>query len=80
MRGSTLVYGQNDEETRTQLQLELIDVGSLGFDLELDTFDCSSPPREISTEPRAVERLMRLIDDAHRRGGEVMASGHAFGP
>ena len=96
MRGSTLVYGENDEETRTQLQLELIDVGSLGFDLELDTFDPhveplsntpegkrysfdrSSPPREISTEPRAVERQLRLIDDAHRRGGEVMASAHTL--
>jgi 3-dehydroquinate dehydratase len=96
MRGSTLVYGENDEETRTQLQLELIDVGSLGFDLELDTFDPhvepfsntpegkrysfdrSSPPREISTEPRAVERQMRLIEAAHRRGGEVLASAHTL--
>jgi hypothetical protein len=83
-----------DDEARVRLQLELIDLGSIGFDLELDTFDRqpgvrddtdegkrysydrSSPPREITTEQRAVERQARVIEEAHRRGGEVMASTH----
>ena len=85
-----------DEDARMRLQLDLIDHGSLGFDMELDTFDPQpkprvdspegkrynydrqSPPREISHDPRAVERQMRLIDEAHRRGGEVLASSHAL--
>lgn len=94
--GSTPVYVESDEERRMQTQLELIDVGSMGFDMELDTFDPgppldvrtddgrrtlydrSSPPREVSTNPRAVERQVRLIEEAHRRGGEVLASSHAL--
>ena len=86
----------SDEEVRMRAQLDLIDIGSIGFDMELDTFDPhpgprnttpegkrysydrSSPPREISTDPVAVERQMRLIAEAHRRGGEVMASCHAL--
>jgi hypothetical protein len=87
-------HGAVGEEERIQLQLDLIDLGSIGFDMELDTFDPRpdprfdtdeglrysydrrSPPREVSEEPRAVERQMRMIEEAHRRGGEVMASTH----
>jgi hypothetical protein len=96
LRGTNLVYDENDEDTRMQVQLDLIDHGSLGFDMELDTydphpgpvnstpegkrysFDRSSPPREISTNPGAVERQMSLIEEAHRRGGEVLASAHTL--
>jgi Type I 3-dehydroquinase len=84
------------EAARMQLQLDLIDSGSVGFDMELDTFDPqpgpspstpegkrytydrSSPPREVSHDPAAVERQIRLIEEAHRRGGEVMASAHTL--
>jgi len=96
LRGVDLVYAESDEEARMRAQLELIDLGSIGFDMELDTFDPqpgppfntseglrrahdrSSPPREISNDPRAVERQMRLIEEAHRRGGDVLASTHAL--
>ena len=94
VRGADFVYREVDEEERIRLQLDLIDLGSLGFDLELDTFDPhpdprteipegkrysydrGSPPREITQNPRAVERQIRIIEEAHRRGGEVMASTH----
>ncbi len=96
LTGSELVYAESDEEARMRLQLDLIDYGSIGFDMELDTFDPrpgppngtdegkrysynrNSPPREVSTASRAVERQMQLIDEAHRRGGEVMASAHTL--
>jgi len=96
LHGSELVYFEADEDRRMGLQLDLIDLGSLGFDMELDTFDPhpyplnstdegkrysfdrTSPPREVSTDPRAVERQMRVIDEAHRRGGEVLASAHTL--
>jgi 3-dehydroquinate dehydratase I len=95
-RGSDMVFVENDEEERIQLQLDLIGLGSIGFDMELDTFDPqpgpptdtpegrryyhdpASPPREITTDPRAVERQMSTIAEAHRRGGEVLASTHAL--
>lgn len=96
LRGSTLVANESDEAARMRAQLDLIDLGSIGFDMELDTFDPrpgprwetdegkrysydrTSPPREVSTEPRAVEGQMELIAEAHRRGGEVLASAHTL--
>lgn len=96
LSGSDLVYAESDEDTRMQTQLDLIDVGSIGFDMELDTFDPQpgprnstpegkrysydrgSAPREVSTSPHAIERQVRLIDEAHRRGGDVLASTHAL--
>ena len=85
-----------EDAARMQLQLELIDLGSGGFDMELDTFDPvpgppirseegirysmdpSSPPREVTIDPVAVEKQVRMIEEAHRRGGEVMASSHCL--
>lgn len=96
LRGRDMLYVETNEEQRMQAQLDLLEIGSMGFDMELDTFDAQpgpqsgsvewkryiydrdSAPREITTEPRAVERQMRLIEEAHRRGGEVMASSHAL--
>jgi 3-dehydroquinate dehydratase len=96
LRGTEFVPAELDEQARMQLQLDLIDEGSLGFDMELDTFDPrpgppsrtdegkrynydrSSPPREVSHDPRAVEAQVRLIEEAHRRGGEVLASAHTL--
>jgi hypothetical protein len=96
LRGSNLVYEESNENTRMQAQLDLIDLGSIGFDMELDTFDPrpgpsnatdegkrysydrDSPPREVSDDPRAIDRQMRLIEETHRRGGEVLASAHTL--
>ena len=88
------VRTEPDDEARMRRQLDLL--GSIGFDMELDTFDeqpappfhspeglrraydRSTPPREVSADPRAVERQRRLIEEAHRRGGDVLASTHAM--
>lgn len=96
LQGAELVYFEANEDRRMQTQLDLIDYGSIGFDMELDTFDArpyplmsteegkrysydrDSAPREVSHDPRAVERQMRLIEEAHRRGGEVLASAHTL--
>jgi 3-dehydroquinate dehydratase len=96
LEGSSFVYAEADEEARMRAQLDLIEVGSMGFDMELDTFDPQPRPRldtdefkrrmydraspacEISYAPRAVERQLQIIEEAHRRGGEVLASSHAL--
>ncbi|TAK20643.1 MAG: type I 3-dehydroquinate dehydratase [Chloroflexota bacterium] len=85
-----------DDGPRMQLQLDLIDVGSAGFDMELDTYDSqlgpsfasaegirysadpTSPPRELTTDPRAIERQTHLVEEAHKRGGEILASAHTL--
>jgi hypothetical protein len=89
-------WHEPDEQARMQLQLDCLDLGAAGFDMELDTFDPridpwpttpeglryawdpASPPREVSEDERAVERQRAVIEEAHRRGGEVMASTHAL--
>ena len=96
LRGAAFIPAELDEEARMRLQLDLLDLGSFGFDMELDTFDPQpgpplhtdegkrhafdrdSPPREVSHDPRAVERQVQLIEEAHRRGGEVLASAHTL--
>ncbi|MCC6630027.1 MAG: type I 3-dehydroquinate dehydratase, partial [Chloroflexi bacterium] len=96
IRGTDFVPAELDEQARMQLQLDLIDEGSMGLDMELDTFDPqpgppsrtdegkrynhdrTSPPREITHNPRAVEAQLRLIEEVHRRGGEVLASAHTL--
>src|SRR3954468_23518585 len=96
LEGSRFAYAEADEEARMRAQLELIDIGSIGFGMELDPvgprppfrtdtddgkrrmFDRHTPPHEISYDPRAVERQVRLVEEAHRRGGQVMASSHAL--
>jgi 3-dehydroquinate dehydratase len=93
---SEFVYAEADDAARMQLQLDLLDFGSAGFDMELDTFDPqprlrtdsdagkrrmfdrATPPGEVTRDPRAVERQVQLIEEAHRRGGEVLASSHAL--
>ena len=39
MRGSAFAEEPIDDEVRMRAQLDLIDLGSMGFDMELDTFD-----------------------------------------
>ncbi len=58
--GSTPVYVESDEERRMQTQLELIDVGSMGFDMELDTFDPRPAPRR-SHRRRASDAVRPLV-------------------
>lgn len=85
-----------DDVARMELQLQLVDVGCSGYDLELDTFDPQprhdmstqeglayamdpdSYPAEITENPEAVEKQMRLVEETHNRGGEVLASTHAL--
>jgi hypothetical protein len=96
LSGAEMRPVDTDEAGRMQLQLDLLNVGSIGFDMELDTFDPhsghefgspealrysydrASEPLEISTSREAVERQLEVVGEAHRRGGQVMASTHAL--
>lgn len=76
-----------DDVERMELQLQLVDVGCSGYDLELDTFDPKprhdmsskegiayamgpeSYPAEVTEDPEAVEKQMRLIEGRDAQPG-----------
>lgn len=77
LRGSNLVYAESDETTRMQAQLDLIDLESSGFDMELDTFDPHPGPANATDEgkrysydrespPREVSHDPRAVDQQMR--------------
>jgi 3-dehydroquinate dehydratase len=38
--------------------------------------DRNSPPREVTSNPKAIEKQMNAISEVHKRGGEVLLSAH----
>lgn len=63
-----------DEEC-TELLLLGVDCGGTLFDVRGDLFDRGAK-YELTTNPEAVEKQKKLIDEIHRRGGEVLISCH----
>ena len=67
--------GKSDDELAAGL-LTLAECGADLVDITADMFDkCEG---EFSTDPVAVERQMRLIDDIHNKGAEVIMSSHVL--
>ena len=64
-----------DERLAEQL-LELLDCGAVLIDVFGDIFDPT--PGEITWNEAAAERQTRLIEEIHRRGGEVLMSSHVL--
>ena len=70
-----LNQGLTDEELVEGLFFGL-ECGATLLDVMGDTF-CPSP-EELTVDERAIERQMRLIDEIHQRGGEVLMSSHIY--
>ncbi|MFX1537876.1 MAG: type I 3-dehydroquinate dehydratase [Promethearchaeota archaeon] len=66
------------EEERMNRQLEVIELGSNGYDMELDAFDPSPTPTQITHDENAVKKQKEVIEKAHDLGGEVMISCHKY--
>ena len=66
---------QTDGDRAARL-LELFDMGASLIDIRTDMF-CPSPD-EVTEEPSAVEKQIKLIEKIHSRGGEVIMSSHIF--
>ena len=64
----------SDEEC-TELLLLGVDCGGTLFDVRGDLFDRGAK-YELTTNPEAIEKQKKLIDEIHRRGGEVLMSCH----
>ena len=68
-----LNQGMSDEELCDGLLFGL-ECGATLIDIMGDTFDPS--PEELTTDSAAIAKQMKLIDEIHSRGGEVLMSSH----
>jgi 3-dehydroquinate dehydratase len=62
------------DESRQEVLLAAAEGGAAIIDVMGDLYDPS--PRENTSSPEAVERQMRLIDQIHARGAQVVISSH----
>ncbi|MBP3359525.1 MAG: type I 3-dehydroquinate dehydratase [Clostridia bacterium] len=73
-------YGENDsfsDEECAQLLLLALDCGATLCDIMGDMFG-RSPQYELAVSEEAVNKQKSLIDEIHRRGGEVLMSSHTY--
>lgn len=70
-------WGNAGDEARQELLLLAADAGAAMIDVMGDCYDPS--PREISRDPRAIDKQKHLIDQLHARGTEVVMSSHMPG-
>ncbi|MEK6793191.1 MAG: type I 3-dehydroquinate dehydratase [Spirochaetota bacterium] len=62
------------DEQRAEEMMKALDAGAAGCDVMGDMFDPS--PRELTRDPQAVEKQMKLIREIHSMGAEVLMSSH----
>lgn len=74
IRGDTCPDETDDE--RAERLLDLLSMGASLIDVRTDMF-CPSDD-EVTENPEAVLKQMRLIEEIHARGAEVIMSSHIF--
>lgn len=67
--------GKSDEVLADEI-LELADCGATLCDVMGDLFD--KQPDEVAISEKAIEKQMKLIDDLHKKGTEVLISTHIY--
>ena len=67
--------GKTDEELAKEL-LEIADCGPTLCDVMGDIFD--RQPDELAVSDTAIEKQMKLIEDLHKKGAEVLMSSHVY--
>lgn len=72
---SGLNEGTSDEDLTDGLLFGL-KCGATLVDVMGDTFDPS--PEELTTNENAIAKQMKLIDEVHKKGGEVLMSSHVY--
>lgn len=68
--------GMSDDEC-VELLLLALDCGATLFDVMGDLYS-PSPQYELTMDKVAIQKQMALIDEIHRRGGEVLMSSHTY--
>ncbi len=74
MRGNTTKNISWD--TIREQMLMAVELGATLIDMPADMFDSSD--MELSMNKQAIESQMRLVEEIHRRGGEVLMSSHVL--
>lgn len=75
----TIVEFKGSEEERVQRQLDVIEFGSSGFDMEFDTFVSRKVPgTQLTRDEEATKKQKGAIQRVHDLGGEVMMSCHVY--
>ena len=72
-------YGYNEGKSDDELAegiLELADCGAMLCDVMGDLFDKQDD--EVARDAVAIQKQMKLIDELHKRGAEVLMSSHVF--
>lgn len=67
-------WENRDDDARQELLLAAADAGASMIDVMGDLYDPS--PLELTRNPAAVEKQMRLIDAIHDKGADVVISSH----
>ncbi len=67
--------GKTDDVLAEEL-LELADCGATLCDVMGDLFD--KQPDEVALDDKAIERQIKLIEDLHKKGAEVLISSHIY--
>ena len=70
-----LNQGMTDEELMDGLVFGL-KCGATLVDIMGDAFDPS--PEELTTDEKAITKQMQLIEEVHKKGGEVLMSSHVY--
>lgn len=73
-RDSWIPGNVTDDDARQEILLRAVDAGAAMIDVMGDLYDAS--PMEITRNPAAVERQIRLIERIHAAGAEVVLSSH----
>ena len=75
----TMATFKGTDEDRIRRQLEVLELGSSGFDLEFDSFVPSrKPDDQWVVNAEAAKRQKEAIRSAHDKGAEVMMSCHVY--
>lgn len=72
-------YGENEgksDEVLAEELLELADCGATLCDIMGDLYD--KQPDEVAVSEDAIQKQMKLIDDLHEKGAEVLISTHIY--
>lgn len=66
------------EEERINYQIKVFELGTVGFDIEADTFDPNKGQIEWTENEDAIKKQIKIIEEIHAMGGEVVMSCHKF--
>lgn len=69
---------EGSEEERINFQIKVFEMGSIGFDMEADTFAPSTTQMEWTENGEAIKKQIKIVEEVHASDGEIIMSCHKF--